>query len=104
MGKETHMTEQQTEPMNAEIAEILGRINQLKVAINTSARIDVSILLIKIHKDLYHKPESFAVLTDEEISVIIKGIEIHTSREILSGKERPRAKKSFSNDDLDLDL
>lgn len=98
------MTEQQTESMSAEIAEILGQIDQLKVAIDTSANADVSTLLIRIHKDLYHKPECFGLLSDAEISVIMKGIEIHTSREILSGKERPRAKKSFSNDDLDLDL
>lgn len=98
------MTDQQTESMSAEIVEILGQIDQLKQAIDDSAKATVSTQLIRIHRDLFHKPECFGLLSESEISTIIKGIQLHTSHEILVGKERPRAKKSFSNDDLDLDL
>jgi len=98
------MTEQQTESMGAEIVEILDSIDKLKQAIDDSAKTTISTQLIRIHKDLFHKPECFGLLSESEISTIIKGIQLHTSHEILVGKERPRAKKSYSKDDLDLDL
>ena len=94
------MTPEPSSPAN--LAEILAQVDQLKQAIHTMARADISALLIRIHKELYAKPECFGVLSDTEISTIIKGIEIHSTNEILVGKERPRAKKSFSIDDLDL--
>lgn len=69
-------------------------------------RLDSSVplgeLLVRIHGDLYKKPECFAVLSDEEISILIKGIQHHTRREIAVGKEKARAKKTFSMEDLDL--
>lgn len=59
-------------------------------------------LLVRIHKDLYAKPECFAVLSNEEIAAVIGGIKKHTQRELMVGKEKTRLKKNFSMDDLDL--
>lgn len=90
--------------IGVDLVEILDSIDKLKQAIDDSAKATISTQLIRIHRDLFHKPECFGLLSESEISTIIKGIQLHTSHEILVGKERPRAKKSFSNDDLDLDL
>ena len=80
--------------------EIRTNILSLKNLIDANA--PVSELLVRIHKDLHEKPETFAVLTDSEISTIISGIKIHTRKELIVGKEKPKFKKSYSMDDLDL--
>lgn len=66
------------------------------------ANLPASDLLIRIHKDLYNKPECFALLSDDQIAAIIQGISLHVRREIVQGKEKPRAKKNYSADDFDL--
>lgn len=88
------------ESVSASLDEIHSDILALKDQINSTA--DCSELLIRIHKDLYKKPECFAVLSDEEISTVIAGIKQHTKRELMVGKEKTRLKKNFSMDDLDL--
>ena len=80
--------------------DIRTAILNLKNLIDANA--PVSELLVRIHKDLHEKPETFAVLSDSEISTIISGIKIHTKRELIVGKEKPKFKKSYSMDDLDL--
>lgn len=90
-----------TYPISSEISdEIRTDILNLKNLIDTNA--PISELLVRIHKDLHEKPDTFAVLSDSEISTIISGIKIHTKRELIVGKEKPKFKKSYSMDDLDL--
>lgn len=82
----------------ADFTDILTSIEELKHQIDSST--PVGELLIRIHKDLYEKPECFAVLTDDEISTVIKGIQKHTKIELITSKSKPKLKKSFSDDDL----
>ena len=82
------------------IEQIRSDILALKERLDSS--VPLGELLVRIHGDLYKKPECFAVLSDAEISVIIKGIQNHTRREIAVGKEKARIKKTFSMEDLDL--
>ena len=100
----THVTQKGThmELSQQESSELMLQIGALKQAIDSGAKADISTQLIRIHKDLYNKPETFGLLSDTEIAVLTKGLEMHSSYEILVGKEKPRAKKSFSADDLDL--
>lgn len=79
---------------------IRGEIAQLKERLDS--RIPISDLLVKIHKDLYEKPEVFGLISDEEIAVIIGAIQTHTRQELIVSKEKPKVKKKYSTDDLDL--
>lgn len=79
---------------------IKNSIIELKAQIDSTA--PCGELLVRIHKDLYEKPEVLGVLSDEEISVVIAGIKKHTNRELIVGKEKARLKKNFSLDDIDL--
>lgn len=81
-------------------AFIKGEIAQLKERLDQ--KIPLSDLLVRIHKDLYEKPEVFGLLTDEEISHIIGAIQVHTRQELIVSKAKPKVKKNFSMDDLDL--
>lgn len=87
-------------PIEDHIQKIRDDIFSLKQEIDSVA--PCGELLIRIHKDLYEKPECFAVLSDDEIATVIAGIKKHTQRELIVGKERARLKKSFSHDDIDL--
>ena len=91
------MTELSIKSLSA-FTEILTSIEELKNQIDSSA--PVGELLIRIHKDLYEKPECFALMTDDEISTIVKGIQKHTKIELIVGKSKPTLKKKFSEDDL----
>lgn len=82
--------------------EILSGINELKALIDSGAGVNISELLVRIHRDLYAKPECFGILTDEQISTLIKGIEVYTRKELVAGKSKPNIKKSFTMDDLTL--
>lgn len=79
---------------------IQGEIAQLKERLDQ--KIPISDLLVRIHKDLYEKPEVFGLISDEEIAVIIGAIQIHTRNELIVSKEKPKIKKKYSTDDLDL--
>lgn len=79
---------------------VRSEISKLKEQLDSTA--PCGELLIRIHKDLYEKPECFAVLTDSEISTLIAGIKKHSQRELIVGKEKTRLKKSFSDEDIDL--
>lgn len=78
------------------------RTDILSLRQKLDANLPMSDLLIRIHKDLFSKPECFAVLDEDEIAQVIKGIQIHVRREIVSGKDKPKTKKNYSMDDFDL--
>lgn len=88
--------------LDLEIESIKAEIHELRNKLDEKA--PIGSLLIKIHSDLFKKPECFAVLSDLEIAAIIEGIEIHTRKELVVGKSKARIKKNYSTSDLDLSL
>lgn len=82
------------------LTEIQASIAELKIKMDAKAPIGE--LVVRIHKDLYEKPQCFGLLTDTEISNVIQGIKIHTQRDLVVSKEKTRLKKNYSIDDLAL--
>lgn len=94
------MTQLTSTSFDFSLESIRSAIDELKAQIDSTA--PCGELLVRIHKDLYEKPECFGILSDEEISVLVAGIEKHANRELIVGKEKTRLKKKFSDDDIDL--
>lgn len=82
------------------VQDIIDKVEELKKQIDAGGK--VSDLLIRIHHDTFEKPECFGVLTDDQIATIVRGIEIHTQRELVVGKNKARIKKKFTLDDFTL--
>lgn len=82
------------------LASVQEEIKKLQSQIDQT--LPVGNCLFKIHSDLFKKPELLMSLADSEIAVLIKGIETHTRRELLVGKEKPKIKKKYTMDDFSL--
>lgn len=83
---------------------VLGRIEELKTALDDSLP-NMPNILQDIHKSLRDDPEIVTLLSEEEISVIVKGLEKHEDTVIVakSAKKKTggrKATKKITADDL----
>lgn len=85
-----------------DLDEIQSDLADLRERLDSKA--PLSDLLVKIHQNLFKKPETLSVLSDSDIAVLIKGIESHSQVSLVVGKARPAIKNKFSMNDIDLDL
>lgn len=75
--------------------DVVGKIQELQAALDERLP-GFPLLLRDIHNTLRQDPEVTTLLTDEEISVIVKGLETHAAVTIVDSKAKKASSRGGS--------
>jgi hypothetical protein len=87
--------------MSANILQATEKIAALEVAL-ANEQPNYAILLKEIHKQLSEDPDCVTLLTEEQIAILVSGLEKKVGVDLIAAMPKPKTKavKNLSEDDL----
>lgn len=77
------------------VQHVQGKLAELQEALDEQVP-GFAYILKDIHESLRADPEVVTILTDEEISVIVKGLERHAGQVVVPAKAKKASSKKFA--------